>query len=55
MSVLSAVGNSAVEEALYMSNLANKVTLVHRREKFRAEPILLDRLQKKDRRRQDRT
>jgi thioredoxin reductase (NADPH) len=40
-------GNSAVEEALYMSNLANKVTLVHRREKFRAEPILLDRLQRK--------
>lgn len=40
-------GNSAVEEALYMSNIARKVTLVHRREKFRAEPILLDRLQKK--------
>lgn len=40
-------GNSAVEEALYMSNIAKKVTLVHRREKFRAEPILLDRLRKK--------
>lgn len=40
-------GNSAVEEALYMSNIARKVTLVHRREKFRAEPILLDRLKKK--------
>jgi thioredoxin reductase (NADPH) len=40
-------GNSAVEEALYMSNIARKVTLIHRREKFRAEPILLDRLHKK--------
>jgi len=40
-------GNSAVEEALYMSNIARKVTLVHRREKFRAEPILLDRLRRK--------
>lgn len=40
-------GNSAVEEALYLSNIAKKVTLIHRREKFRAEPILLDRLQKK--------
>jgi len=40
-------GNSAVEEALYMTNIAKKVTLIHRREKFRAEPILLDRLHKK--------
>lgn len=40
-------GNSAVEEALYMSNIAKKVTLIHRREKFRAEPILLDRLHRK--------
>jgi thioredoxin reductase (NADPH) len=40
-------GNSAVEEALYMTNIARKVTLIHRREKFRAEPILLDRLHKK--------
>lgn len=40
-------GNSAVEEALYMANIARKVTLIHRREKFRAEPILLDRLHRK--------
>src|SRR5438445_11709528 len=37
-------GNTAVEEALYLSNIATKVTLIHRREKFRAEPILVDRL-----------
>ena len=40
-------GNTAVEEALYLANIASKVTLVHRREKFRAEAILLDKLQEK--------
>lgn len=40
-------GNTAVEEALYLSNIATKVTLIHRREKFRAEPILIDRLMAK--------
>ena len=40
-------GNTAVEEALYLSNIARKVTLVHRRDKFRAEPILIDKLHEK--------
>ena len=40
-------GNTAVEEALYLSNIANKVTLVHRRDKFKAEPILIDKLMNK--------
>jgi len=40
-------GNTAVEEALYLSNIANKVHLIHRRDKFRAEPILVDKLNDK--------
>ena len=40
-------GNTAVEEALYLSNIATKVFLVHRRDKFRAEPILVDKLMQK--------
>jgi thioredoxin reductase (NADPH) len=40
-------GNTAVEEALYLSNIASKVHLVHRREKFRAEPIMIDKLMEK--------
>nr|WP_306671327.1 MULTISPECIES: thioredoxin-disulfide reductase [unclassified Endozoicomonas] len=37
-------GNTAVEEALYLSNIAKKVTLIHRRQGFRAEKILLDKM-----------
>ena len=40
-------GNTAVEEALYLSNIAKHVTLVHRRETFRAERIMLDQLMEK--------
>ena len=42
-------GNTAVEEALYLSNIARTVTVVHRRDKFRAEAILIDRLLEKAR------
>jgi len=41
-------GNTAVEEALYLANIASHVTLVHRRDKLRAEKILQDRLFKKE-------
>jgi thioredoxin reductase (NADPH) len=42
-------GNTAVEEALYLSNIARSVTVVHRRDKFRAEAILIDKLMAKTR------
>lgn len=40
-------GNTAVEEALYLSNICRTVTVVHRRDKFRAEPILIDKMMEK--------
>ncbi len=40
-------GNTAVEEALYLANIAKTVTLIHRRDQLRAEKILVDRLMKK--------
>ena len=40
-------GNTAVEEALYLANIASKVTLVHRRDKFKAEAIMVDKLMEK--------
>jgi thioredoxin reductase (NADPH) len=40
-------GNTAVEEALYLSNIASKVHLIHRRDKFRAEAILVDKMNAK--------
>ena len=42
-------GNTAVEEALYLSNIARHVTLIHRRDKFRSEKILIDKLMEKTR------
>jgi thioredoxin reductase (NADPH) len=40
-------GNTAVEEALYLSNIASHVTIVHRRDKFRAEAIMIDKVKEK--------
>ena len=40
-------GNTAVEEALYLSNIAKRVTVIHRRDKFRAEKIMIDKLMKR--------
>ena len=40
-------GNTAVEEALYLANIAKRVHLIHRRDKFRAEPIMIDKLMAK--------
>jgi thioredoxin reductase (NADPH) len=42
-------GNTAIEEALYLSNIARKVVVIHRRDRFRAEPILVDKLLEKER------
>ena len=48
-------GNTAVEEALYLANIASTVHLIHRRDSFRAEKILIDRLYKKSGRRKNRS
>ena len=40
-------GNTAVEEALYLANICRSVTVVHRRDKFRAEPIMIDKMMEK--------
>ncbi|MGE9715691.1 NAD-binding protein, partial [Escherichia coli] len=40
-------GNTAVEEALYLANIASEVHLIHRRDSFRSEKILIDRLMDK--------
>ena len=42
-------GNTAVEEAIYLSNIASSVTLIHRRDRLRAEAILVDRLMERER------
>ena len=46
--VIAGGGNTAIEDAIYMSNVANKVYVVHRREQFRAEQALVDSLKEKD-------
>src|ERR1043165_1639300 len=45
--VVAGGGNTAVEEALYLANICRHVTLVHRRDKFRAEKIMIDKLMKR--------
>ena len=45
--VVAGGGNTAVEESLYLANICRSVTLVHRRDKFRAEKILVDKLMKR--------
>ena len=47
-------GNTALEETLYLSNLASKIYLIHRRDTFRAEPALIDKINKKSNRSEER-